>query len=143
MLKITIEAADEMTLHRMLRTLVNTGKNEFAVDAVSAKNPPESEPELESEQEALVPPTKRRGRPPKAVNEKPAESPDVTKSPVPTRSEVIAALEKYAERNGEDEADGMLKARRVMAEISGVKNAALKDVDPNDYRKLVEALALA
>lgn len=147
MLKITIKAADEDTFHRMLLAFVELslerfdtdalldearhrlGKKGYAVDVVPNGKPPESEPELQLQPQ----PAKRRGRPPKNQQE---PAPQPAPHPAPSRDEVITALEGYALQNE----NGMVAARRIMAEISGVKNAALKDVDPADYRKLIEAL---
>jgi hypothetical protein len=117
-------------------------KDGYSVNVVldeSTKEPLKSEPEVKP----------RRGRPPRtaapAAAAAPNGAPAVVPSspppsppsppPPPSRSEVIDALEKYAEQNG------MVKAREIIADVSGVKGAALKDVNSTDYRRLMEALA--
>jgi hypothetical protein len=170
MLKITIKAADESTLNRILHSLggvVDAGpstgsgslerfdtdalltearrrfsKDGYSVNVVPDESTKEPEPP-KSEPEAA----KRRGRPPRspgkglgaapaAANGPPAApEPEKPPPPAPSRAEVIDALEKYAGLNG------MIKAREIIADVSGVKNAALKDVNSVDYRRLMEALA--
>jgi hypothetical protein len=164
MLKITIKAADESTLNRILHNLQQTTPTEpaqslehldtdalliearrrlhkdgYVVNVVPdepTKEPRKSKPEA----------AKRRGRPPRtaapaaAPNGAPAAVPSSPPPPPPpppppSRSEVIDALEKYAGQNG------MIKAREIIADVSGIKNAALKDVNSADYRRLMEALA--
>lgn len=165
MIKMTIKAADEATFHRMLLAFVELslerfdtdalldearhrlGKKGYAVDVVPNTNkPPESEPETQLQPQPQPQPAKRRpGRPPKNPEVQPVQpapqdgrpAPQPAPHPAPSRDEVITALEGYAVQNE----NGMVAARRIMAEVSGVKNAALKDVDPADYRKLIEALA--
>lgn len=55
---------------------------------------------------------------------------------VPTRDEVIAALNAYAGPRG-----GQVAGRQKMQEVCGV--ARLQDIKPEDYPKLVAALAVA
>jgi hypothetical protein len=161
MLKVTIKAADSSALNKILHSLsadASMSLERFDTDALLTearrrlhkdgyvvnvvldeltKEPPRDEPEKTD--------IKRRGRPPRAAT--PALAPTAAPTngapaavtpqalPPPSRLEVIDALEKYAGQNG------MIKAREIIADVSGIKNAALKDVNSADYRKLMEALA--